>query len=175
MKIVLFSGKSMKRSFILLAGIIVICSCNNPQSRYLDLNSNEYISLKKDSVSGYMMNKRTGEPVDVYVDTKTHDTVYGVTGEIVNGRVHKTDEGKWVVKMNGDEYKAKSESENSAKVKIEGDEYKSKDGSYTVKREGDGDLKIENGNTQVKIDGKTGERKVKKDRNITDKVKKIFN
>ena len=165
----------MKQSFVLLAGIIVIWSCNNPQSRYLDLNSNEYISLKKDSVSGYMMNKRTGEPVDVYVDTKTHDTVYGVTGEIVNGRVHKTDEGKWVVKMNGDEYKAKSESENSAKVKIEGDEYKSKDGSYTVKREGDGDVKIENGNTQVKIDGKTGERKVKKDRNITDKVKKIFN
>ena len=165
----------MKQSFVLLAGIIAICSCNNRQSRYLDLNSNEYISLKKDSVSGYMMNKRTGEPVDVYVDTKTHDTVYGVTGEIVNGRVHKTDEGKWVVKMNGDEYKAKSESENSAKVKIEGDEYKSKDGSYTVKREGDGDIKIENGNTQVKIDGKTGERKVKKDRNITDKVKKIFN
>lgn len=164
----------MKQSFILLAGIIAICSCNNPQSRYLDLNSNEYISLKKDSVSGYMMNKRTGEPVDVYVDTKTHDTVYGVTGEIVNGRVHKTDEGKWVVKMNGDEYKAKSESENSAKVKIEGDEYKSKNGSYTVKREGDGDVKIENGNTQVKIDGKTGERKVKKDKNITDKVKKIF-
>jgi hypothetical protein len=35
-------------------------------------------------------------------------------------------------------------------------------------------VKIENGNTQTKIDGKTGERKVKKDKNLTDKVKKIF-
>lgn len=112
--------------------------------------------------------------MDVYVDTKTHDTVNGVTGEIVNGRIHKTDEGKWIVKADGDEFKAKSESENSAKVKVEGDELKAKDENYSVKREGDGDVKIENGNTQVKIDGKTGERKVKKDKNITDKVKKIF-
>jgi hypothetical protein len=121
-----------------------------------------------------MVNSKTGEPVDVYVDTKNHDTIYGATGEIVNGKVYKTNEGKWVVKMDGDEYKAKSESENSAKVKVEGDEYKSKNGNYTVKRKGDGDVKIENGRTQVKVDGKTGERKVKKDRNITDRVKKIF-
>lgn len=164
----------MRQSFIFLAGVIITCSCNNSQSRYLDLNSNQYIGLKKDSVSGYMMNRKTGEPVDVYVDTKTHDTVNGVTGEIVNGRIHKTDEGKWIVKADGDEFKAKSESENSAKVKVEGDELKAKDENYSVKREGDGDVKIENGNTQVKIDGKTGERKVKKDKNITDKVKKIF-
>lgn len=164
----------MKQSFIFSVGVIIICSCNNSHSRYLDLNSNEYVNLRKDSVSGYMMNRKTGEPVDVYVDTKTHDTVYGVTGEIVNGRIHKTAEGRWVVKMDGDEFKAKSESENSAKVKIEGDEYKSKNGNYTVKKEGDGDVKIENGNTQVKIDGKTGERKVKKDKNIVDKVKKVF-
>ena len=76
--------------------------------------------------------------------------------------------------MEGDEYKAKSESENSAKVKVEGGEYKSKTGNYTLKRERDDDVKIENGNTQIKIDGKTGERKVKKDKNITDRVKKIF-
>lgn len=154
--------------------VIVMSSCHDSSSRYLDLNTNKYVSLKKDSVSGYMMNSRTGEPVDVYVNTKTHDTINGITGEIVNGKIYKTDEGKWIVKMDGDEYKAKSESDNSAKVKIEGDEYKSKDGNYTVKREGDGDVKNENGNTQVKIDGKTGERKVKKDKNITDKVKKIF-
>jgi hypothetical protein len=164
----------MKGKFIFFCAVIAaMFSCQNSQSRYLDLNTNKYVDLKKDSVSGYMMNSKTGEPVDVYVDTKNHDTIYGTTGEIVNGKIHKTDEGKWIVKMDGDEYKVKSESENSAKVKIEGDEYKSKNGSRTVKEE-DGDMKIENGKTQVKIDGKTGERKVKKDRNITDKVKKIF-
>jgi hypothetical protein len=57
---------------------------------------------------------------------------------------------------------------------VEGDEFKSKNGNTTIKREGDGDVKIENGRTQVKIDGETGERKVKKDKNITDKVKKII-
>lgn len=166
----------MKERMIFLGGFIVLAmfSCQNSQTRYLDLDSNKYVSLKKDSVSGYIMNSKTGEPVDVYVDTKTHDTIYGMTGEIVNGKIHKTEDGKWIVKSDGDEYKAKSESENGAKVKMEGDEYKSKDGNYTVKKEGDGDVKIENGNTQVKIDGKTGERKVKKDKNITDKVKKIF-
>lgn len=165
----------MKAKFSLLGLVLltIICSCNS-NTRYLDLNTNKHVSLRKDSVSGYMMNSKTGEPVDVYVDTKTHDTIYGITGEIVNGRLHKTEEGKWIVKIDGDEYKAKSESDNSAKVKREGDEYKMKDENYAVKRESDGDIKIENGRTQTKIDGETGERKVKKDKNITDKVKKIF-
>lgn len=166
----------MKARFVFFWAVIaiVMSSCRNSQPRYLDLNTNKYVSLKKDSVSGYMMNSKTGEPIDVYVDTKNHDTIYGMTGEIVNGKIHKTEEGKWIVKSDGDEYKAKSESESSAKVKMEGDEYKEKNGHYSVKKEGDGDMKIENGNTQVKIDGKTGERKIKKDKNITHKIKKIF-
>lgn len=165
----------MKTKFFLFSLIVLVVfwSCNTNE-RYLDLNTQQYVDLKKDSVSGYMVNSKTGEPVDVYVDTKNHDTLYGMTGEVVNGRIHKTEEGKWIVKTDGDEYKAKSESENSAKIKAEGDEYKAKNGSYTIKKEGDGDVKIENGNTQVKVDGETGERKVKKDKNLTDKVKKIF-
>jgi hypothetical protein len=165
----------MKTKFFLFNSIILwgLCSCNTNE-RYLDLTTDAYVDLKKDSTSGYMVNTKTGEPVDVYVDTKTRDTIYGVTGEVVNGRIQQTDEGKWVVKAEGDDFKTKSESENSAKIKAEGDEYKAKDGNYTIKREGDGDVKIENGNTQTKIDGKTGERKVKKDKNLTDKVKKIF-
>lgn len=165
----------MKNYFFLpgLFTIAITYSCNT-RPRYLDLNTNQYINLRKDSASGYMMNSKTGEPVDFYVDTKTHDTIYGVTGEVVNGKINKSNGGRWVIKTDGDEYKAKSESDNSAKVKIEGDEYKSKNGNYTIKRDGKGNVKIENGNTQVKVDGKTGERKVKKDRNITDKVKKIL-
>ncbi|HET7818766.1 MAG TPA: hypothetical protein VFL70_05620 [Bacteroidia bacterium] len=165
----------MKTKFFLFSLIVLVVfwSCNTNE-RYLDLNTRQYVDLKKDSLSGYMVNSKTGEPVDVYVDTKNHDTLYGMTGEVVNGRIHKTEEGKWIVKTDGDEYKAKSESENSAKIKAEGDEYKAKNGSYTIKKEGDGDVKIENGNTQVKVDGETGERKVKKDKNLTDKVKKIF-
>lgn len=153
--------------------VLIFSSCKN-NGRYLDLSTNEHIAVRKDTTSGYIMNKKTGEPVDFYVDTKTHDTVYGATGEIVNGRVHKSEEGRWVLKPNGSEFKAKSESENSAKLKIEDGDYKEKKGNYTIKKDRDGDVKIENGRTQVKIDGKTGKRKVKKDVNITDKVKNVF-
>lgn len=161
----------------LLAGfavIIMMISCNNHKARFLDLNSDKYIEVTKDSVTGQMVNSKTGVPVDVYVDTKTHDTVYGATGETVNGRVYKNAEGQWLVKPEADQYKAKSEGENTAKVKAEGDEFKYKDGDYTIKKGSDGDIKIENGKTQTKINGKTGERTVKKDHNITDKVKNIF-
>lgn len=160
--------------FVWVMTIAVLYSCKDGQTRYLDLNTNDYVQLKKDSSSGLMVNAETGKPVDVFVDTETNDTIYGRTGKVVNGQVYQSEDGQWVVKVDGDEYKAKSESENGAKVKLEGDEFKSKNGNYTIKREGDGDVKIENGKTQVKIDGETGERKVKKDRNITDKVKKII-
>ncbi len=166
--------KSKISLLISTVATILVYSCNPSVPHYLDLSTNKPIDVQKDSVSGYMINTKTGEPVDLYVDTKSHDTIYGQTGEIVNGKVHKTEEGKWIVKTEGDEYKAKSESENSAKIKMEGDKFKMKDGNYTVKKDADGDVKIENGRTQVKIDGKTGERKVKKDKNITEKVKKIF-
>jgi len=164
--------KLQVRLFVL--GIVIILSSCGNNGRYLDLSTNEHIAVKKDTTSGYIMNKKTGEPVDFYVDTKTHDTVYGVTGEIVNGRVHKTEEGRWLLNANDSEFKAKSESENSAKQKLEGGDSKTKTESYTVKKDKDGDVKIENGKTQVKVDGKTGKRKVKRDSNITDKVKKIF-
>lgn len=164
----------MKRELLVWLGAIAIVLSCNTKSRYLDLSTNERISLKKDTTSGYTINSRTGEPVDMYVDTKTHDTIYGITGEIVNGRVHRTEEGKWVVKVARDEYQAKPESENRANVKQGGDEYKSEHGSYEVKMEGNHDVKIENGKTQIKIDGKTEKHKVKKDKNITEQVKKAF-
>jgi hypothetical protein len=163
----------MKFALFVMLAASTVCACNRNE-RYLDLNTNQYVDLKKDSTSGYMLNSKSGEPVDFFLDTKTHDSIFGMTGEVVNGRIHKSIDGKWIVKLDEDEFKAKSESENSAKVKMEGDEYKSKKGNYSVKREGDGDIKIENGKTQTKIDGKTDERKVKKDKNIGDKVKKIF-
>lgn len=161
---------------VFLAGfsvIMITVSCNQ-KARYLDLNSNKYIDVKKDSTTGQMVNAKTGVPVDVYVDTKMHDTIYGATGETINGRVYKNAEGQWAVKSEGDEYKAKSEGANAAKVKVEGDKYKYKNGDYTIKKESDGDIKIENGSTETKIDGRTGKRTVKKDHNITTTVKKIF-
>ena len=144
-----------------LAMVMIFSSCKN-KGRYLDLSTNEHIAVKKDTLSGYLMNKKTGEPVDFYVDTKTHDTVYGPTGEIVNGRLHKSEEGKWILKPNVSEFKAKSESENSAKLKAEEGDYKVTQGNITVKKDQNGNVKIKNGTTKVKIDGKTGKQTVKR-------------
>jgi hypothetical protein len=163
----------MKMKVILtgFTAAFAVAACNHSENRYLDLNTGEPISVKTDSTTGYMVNETTGKPLSVYVDTKNNDTISGRTGTVVNGRVIKTSDGKWEVKGEGEELKAKS---GDAKIKSEGDETKVKDGSYTAKREGDGDVKIETGSKTIKVDGKTGERKVKKDHNITDKVKKVF-
>lgn len=178
--------------FILITiGLITVVSCNHRQERYLDLTSNEYVELKQDSKTGEMVNAETGKPVTLYVDTRNDDTIYVYDGEkkVVNGKVRQSNDGVWMVKVDGDEYKAiseegakikregeeyKYESAHGAKEKIEGDEYKYKNGNTTIKRDGDGDVKIENGRTQTKIDGETGEVKTKKDKNVTDKVKNIF-
>lgn len=183
----------MKTKFFTLAsiGLATIAACNQRQERYLDLTRNDYLELKQDGKTGQMVNAETGEPVNLYVDTKTDDTIYVFDGEkeVVNGKVRQSEDGVWMVKADGGEYKAisengakikregrqyKYESATGAKEKIEGDEYKYKNGNTTIKRDSDGDVKIENGRTQTKIDGKTGEVKTKKDKNVTNKVKNIF-
>ena len=167
----------MKTKLIVLAAVVIAgTSCKNNNDRYLNLNTGENVEIERDSTTGFMIDADSHQPVDLYVDTKTNDTIYGRTGKVINGYVVKDDKGvyayrDWDVKQDGDEYKAKTD---DAKIKSEDGESKVKNGSYTKKVEDDGDVKIENGTTQVKIDGKTGKRKVKKDRNITDKVKKVF-
>ncbi|MFL5773384.1 MAG: hypothetical protein ACJ75F_09515 [Flavisolibacter sp.] len=161
----------MKLIFLAAAiGAVAITSCNSNRDRYLDLNTGNYVDLKSDS-AGLMVNEKTGAPVELYVDTHTHDTIFGSTGKVVNGHVTHTESGNWVVKQDGDEYKAVNGNE---KIKEEGGEIKTKDGSVTKKVDEDGDVKIETGQKTIKIDGKTGERKVKKDHNITDKIKKVL-
>jgi hypothetical protein len=159
--------------FLAALGIASCESKPGSDSRYLDLNTGATIELTEDSLTGERINTSTGKPVDLYVDRQTKDTLSGRTGEIVNGRVAKTSEGLWVIKTDGDEFKA--ESEYGAKIKMEDGESKLKDGNYTRKVDADGDVKIETGNKTIKIDGETGEKKVKKDKNTTDKVKKVFN
>jgi len=168
----------MKKSaiLVLVSGLTLAACQNNPEARYLDLNTGEYMAMKKDSVSGQMVNAQTGKPVDVYVDTQTHDTIWGPSGEVVNGRVVNTGTSTkthWEVRNQSGSTSTSVES-SPDKVKIEDGEVKVKDGDYTKKVDKDGDVKIETGNKTIKIDGETGERKVKKDHNLTDKIKKVF-
>ncbi|MFI5131367.1 MAG: hypothetical protein ACHQFX_15300 [Chitinophagales bacterium] len=120
-----------------LSACILLTACN--QHRYVDLTSGEHIDLVKDEKTGLMVDSKTRQPVYMYVDTKTHDTIYGVTGKVVNGHIVKTEDGKY--KYDGDdEYKMKN---GDYKVKVEGDEIKIKDGDKKIKIE-DGEKKVKN-------------------------------
>ena len=138
--------------------VVLIASCNT-RSRYLDLNTGE--PVKKDEKTGMMVNASTGEPVKIYVDRESNDTIWGTNGQVVNGRVAKNVDGEWEIKVDGEEYKA--ESRDGAKIKSEDGDYKVKDGDYKKKVEKDGDVKIKDGDKTIKIDGETGERKIDRD------------
>jgi outer membrane lipoprotein SlyB len=155
---------------VLLVGLSLVACQNNPEARYLDLNTGEYMAMKKDSTTGLLVNAQNGQPVDVYVDTQTHDTIWGPSGKVVNGHVEKTGT-HWKVRDDGTTVTTTSD---DVKVKTDDGDTKVKNGSYTKKVDKDGDVKIETGDKTIKIDGETGERKVKKDKSIGDKIKKVF-
>ena len=124
---------------LLLAGLaatLVFTACKT--DRYYDLTADRYIEIEKDKETARVVNAETKEPVYMYVDTRTKDTIYGATGDVVNGHVVKTSDGKYDID----------------------DEYKIKYGDYKKKVDGD-EVKIKDGDTKIKEEN--GERKVKKD------------
>ena len=127
--------------FVLVSGII---SCSDTKDRYVDLRTVKNIELVKDEKTGLMVDKTTNEPVYIYVDTKNNDTIYGKTGTVINGQVVKNNQDEYVYEKDFEAYEAKGE-------------------DYKVEVEKDGDIKIKDGDSKIKIDGETGEKKVKKD------------
>jgi hypothetical protein len=141
----------MKQLFIIFLGTLIIAGatgCKDQNAEYVDPNTGKSLTLMKDASTGLMVDAETKKPVYMYVDTEKNDTIYGETGKIINGHVVLED-GKYKYA--------------DYKVKAEDDDYKLKDGDYKLKVEKDGDKKIKNGETTTKIDGETGEAKVKKD------------
>ncbi len=117
-------------------------SCNNGEARYVDLNTGDRIKVKKDT-RGRLVNAADEKPVRFYVDTKTSDTLDGRTGKVVNGELVKVDDGTY-------EYLVVRETLAA-------------DDEFKRKIEDDGDIKIKTSKKKIKIDGKTGKRKVKAD------------
>jgi hypothetical protein len=126
---------------------LFMVSCANEKGRYVDLRTGENITVEKDAETGMWVNADTKKPVYIYVDTKNNDTIYGKTGVVINGHVRKsTDNVYWY------------------DVDLDADtEYKTKSGDYKKEVEKDGDITIKDGDTKIKIDGETGEKKVKND------------
>ena len=126
-------------SLVIIASVAFTWASCESQGRYLDLNTGKKVELVKDETTGLMVNKETKEPVDIYVDTKTNDTIYGKTGKVINGEVIKSD----------------------GNVYVWSGAYEYKNGDMKVEVEKDGDIKIKDGENKIKIDGETGEKKVK--------------
>ncbi|MFN2437635.1 MAG: hypothetical protein ABR503_00440 [Chitinophagaceae bacterium] len=127
------------------------------ESRYIDPNTGASLNLTKDEGTGLMVDEETGKPVSIYVDTKTNDTIYGKTGKVINGKIRRNEkaDGKYSYSFIDDD--------DDRKVKNEDGESKVKNDDYKKEVEKDGDITIKDGDTKIKIDGKTGEKKVKKD------------
>src|SRR3981189_313128 len=132
-----------KLSFLLLPflGMLVWTACQNARGSYIDLSTGERIKLEKDEQTGRMINAETKKPVYIYVNSNSHDTIYGKTGAVINGHVIKAEDGTYKY---DEDYTAK------------------RDDDYVKKIDEDGDVKIKTGDKKIKIDGKTGERKTKK-------------
>lgn len=138
----------MTKTFCLLLLATPLClmiSCSNTKPDYIDLRTGERIELEKDPATGAWIDARTKKPVYIYVDAGKNDTIYGKTGKVINGHIVKSSDNIYW-------YDADLEQES----KLNGDNYKKK-------VEEDGDVKIKDGDQKVKIDGETGEKKVKND------------
>ena len=135
----------MKKITVILLTSVCLAgwmSCHNPEARYVDLNTGDRIKVKKDT-RGRLVNAADEKPVRFYVDTKTSDTLDGRTGKVVNGELVKVDNGTY-------EYLVVRETLAA-------------DDEFKRKIEEDGDIKIKTSKKKIKIDGKTGKRKVKAD------------
>lgn len=138
----------MKKTLLVstTVALIALSSCKDQtKSAYYDLNKGESVELVKDEKTGQLVDAETKEPVYIYVNKETNDTILGSTGQVINGQVIESD-GKYTY----------------AEVKVEQDgEYKIKADDYKEKMEKDGDLKIKDGDSKTKTDGETGEVKHK--------------
>ncbi|HEX5652528.1 MAG TPA: hypothetical protein VFX58_05610 [Chitinophagaceae bacterium] len=137
----------MKKIFFSVMATVVLAgftACSDSKDRYVDLRTGKPVNLVKDDQSGLMVDESTKKPVYIYVDTKNNDTIYGKTGVVINGQVSTNSDGEYVYVNDLEPYEIK-------------------DGDYKKEVEKDGDIKIKDGDTKVKIDGETGEKKVKTD------------
>ena len=133
----------------MIAFLLVLISCKDRTgAEYYDLNSGKSVKLVKDENTGIMVDADTRQPVYICVNMETKDTIYGVTGEVINGQVVKLEDGKYKY---GD-------------LKIKQDEdgdFKLKDGDYKKKIDADGDTKTKDGDATRKAGSDDGEVKNK--------------
>ena len=121
-----------------VTAVLIFCSCEErTKSGYYDLNTGKSITLVRDEITGLMVDADTRQPVYIYVNSKTKDTLFGATGEVINGQVVKTENGDY----------------RYGNLTIKEDEdgdFKIKDGDYKRKSDEDGDVKSKDKDDKTK-------------------------
>jgi hypothetical protein len=120
-------------------------------TKYVDLKTGQPVDLYYNSKKKRTYAESNNEPVDLYVNVATGDTIYGKGRYVVNNYIVKTEDGAYKL--------------DNKKIKIDGDEIKIKDGDKKFKME-DGEMKIKDGDEKMKVDAdesklKTDEMKTK--------------
>lgn len=109
---------------------------NNASSqKYVDLKTGQPADLYYDNDKKMTYSAVTNEPVDLYVNVATGDTIYGQGRYVVNNYVVKTNDGTYKL--------------DDSKVKVSKDGLKIKDGNRKLKIE-DGEMKIKDGDNKMK-------------------------
>ena len=139
----------MKKLFFIsaFAALLILASCKDRTETAYDLNTGKTVKLEKDKTTGQMVNAETREPVSIYVDTESKDTIYGATGEVINGKVVHLQDGKY---QYGD-----------LKIKQDDGDSKLKDDELKKKNDADGDTKTKDEDAKQKTDKDDGESKNK--------------
>lgn len=148
--------KQVKVVYAFIFTMLLLISCSETEYRYIDLNTGKGINVEKDSINAFWINAETKAPLTIYYDSKTRDTLFGATGEVINNKVLRTPEGKYYYELPKPE-----DTIQKVKTQDEIDRELLKNGDYKKKVEKDGDVKIKKGDVKIKIDGETGEKKVK--------------
>ena len=182
----MFIMNMIKQVLTIAGGVLILASCqeanntndvntdsvateqpavDNTQTnntKYVDLNSGQPVDLYYDSKKKKTYSASNDQPVALYVNVATGDTVYGEGRYVVNNYIVKTEDGKYKL--------------DNRKIKIDGDEIKIKEGDKKFKIE-EGEMKIKDGDTKLKADAdeskmktedmktktEDGETKIKKD------------
>lgn len=146
--------KQIILSFLSLGFLLLGISCNNTGFRYTDLNTGKRINIITDSASGQALDSVTRQPVFIYYDSNTRDTIYGKTGKVINNQVTRSSDGKYTYIEPAPIQDSVIAAPVKAKTQEQRDlELLNKYGKYKRKVSKDGDLKIVEGDKKIKVDG----------------------
>lgn len=124
--------------------------------RYVDLKTNQPADLYYDSKKKRTYSANTSEPVDLYVNVLTGDTIYGRGRYVVNSYIVKAPDGTYKL--------------DDSKLKVSDDEIKLKSGDQKLKMD-EGEMKIKDGDDKYKAEGTEEKMKNEKEKIKSDDEK----